>query len=586
MHKIKQLKIRNYRSCQDTTITLENYTPLVGYNNAGKSNILKCIDTLVRGKGQNEASFFDKEKPIEIVALLEGLDQNSLSHLSQQQITSLEPLIEEGSLNVRFFQEKPGTGKNAVLMGVQKPSELELGEWKNPNGLPQAITTLFPEPTFINSMEDSAEDVSKFKASNTIGKLISHLQKEIVTSKAAEINSALNAVGEKLSLTGSERLDELSDFDLSVNEKIEDFFPGLSLNIDIPTPSISDLFKQGTIKVNEYGSERQSDFTDMGHGSQRAIQMTLIRHLAETTKDVDKRGKTNILLIDEPELFLHPQAIELLRSSLKILSTQGYQVVFSTHSPYMIEQLDIPTTNIIRKSDKGTIVTTRLKEALEKSMLDNDSQARLLFDTYNLGQILFSDKVLIAEGDTEKTVLPALFYSVTSKTLGESKLALVVASGANNIPKMIEILNKMGITTKGLVDLDFAFTGAVKQKLIDKNNISIKECLNIIKRIQPIHGFRLKDHLPCGGNNFQASDIYELMAAENDSSMHIKNIKETMKSESIWVWSKGAIEPHLCLKTKKNKDWLKFKQRLSTESIEDCVVDLDEIRGFIEWCTS
>lgn len=586
MHKIKQLHIKNYKSCQETTITLENYTPLVGYNNAGKSNILKCIDALVKGKGQNETSFFDNQKPIEIVALLEGLDENSLLHLNKQQITSLEPYIEAGSLSVRFFQETPGTGKNAVVMGIKKPSELGIGDWVNPNGLPQAITTLFPEPTFINSMEDSAEDVSKFKASNTIGKLIVHLQKEIIDSKATEINNALEVVGKKLNLNGSERLDELSSFDSSINEKIGDFFPGLSLNIDIPTPSIADLFKQGTIKVNEIGTARQSDFIDMGHGSQRAIQMTLIRHLAEITKDVAKQGKTNILLIDEPELFLHPQAVELLRSSLKTLSNKGYQIIFSTHSPYMIEQSDIPITNIIRKNNNGTVVTIRLKEALEQTLLDNDSQARLLFDTYNLGQILFSDKVLIAEGATEKTVLPTLFNSVTGKTLGEHKLALVIADGAGNIPKMIEILEKMGISTKGLVDLDFAFTGAIGQGLIEQIDPSIDSCLTIIKNIQPTHNFSLNGRRPCKGNGFKACDVYELMAAESDADIHINAIRESMKNHSIWVWAKGAIEPHLCLSTKENGEWLKFRQKLTTDNLENCVNDLDEIRDFFNWCIS
>ena len=586
MHKIKKLHIKNYKSCQETKITLENYTPLVGYNNAGKSNILKCVDTLVRGKGQNESSFFDKTKPIEIIALLEGLDNTSLQHLSQQQITSLEPHIEEGSLYVRFFQEKPGTGKNSVVMGIQKPSELQLDVWINPNGLPQAITTLFPEPTFINSMEDSAEDVSKFKASNTIGKLIAHLQAEIINSKAIEINNALEVVGKKLSLNGNERLDELANFDASINDKITDFFPGLSLNIDIPTPSIADLFKQGTIKVSEVGTARQSDFIDMGHGSQRAIQMALIRHLAEITKDVAKQGKTNILLIDEPELFLHPQAVELLRSSLKTLSNRGYQIIFSTHSPYMIEQSDIPVTNIVRKHSNGTIVTIRLKEALSQILIDNDSQARLLFDTYNLGQILFSDKVLIAEGATEKTVLPTLFHKVMGKTLGEHKLALVIASGVNNIPNMIDILKKMGIATKALADLDFAFTGAIKQNLIEKQNTSIEECLNIIGKIQSTHGFKLKGRHPCNEKGFRASDVYELMAAESDAKVHLDKIREDMKNHSIWVWSKGAIEPHLCLETKNNGEWLRFRQRLATENVENCVDDLDEIRDFFNWCIS
>lgn len=587
MHKIKKLVIKNFKSCQETLINLESYTPLVGYNNAGKSNILKCIDALVRGKGQNESGFFDKTKPIEIIALLEGLDQNSLSHLSQQQISSLKPLIEDGLLRVRFFQEKPGTGKNAVSMGVQKPSDLGNDEWENPNGLPQAITTLFPEPTFINSMEDSAEDVSKFKASNTIGKLISHLQKEIVSSKATEINEALKVVGEKLNLTGSERLEELANFDSSINEKIDDFFPGLSLNIDIPTPSISDLFKQGTIKVSEVGNIRKSDFSDMGHGSQRAIQMTLIRHLAEITKDVDKSGKTNLLLIDEPELFLHPQAIELLRSSLKTLANKGYQIVFTTHSPYMIEQSDIPITNIIRKTDNGTVATTRLKEALEETISSNGSQARILFDTYNLGQILFSDKVLIAEGDTEKTVLPTLFHKVMNKSLGEYKLALVIANGANNIYKMMQILVRMGISVKGLADLDYAVVNAKSDKLLEKDDSSIQGCMNVLKTIQPKYEFKLHTNgLPSKCDKYKASEVFELMAEEDDASEYISQIRSKLKDKSIWVWSRGAIEPHLCLEAKTNEEWLRFRERLHNEDIESCVADLDEIRSFFNWCVS
>lgn len=585
MHRIAEMEIHNYRSCKKTQVKLEPFTPLVGYNNAGKSNILKCLDALVRGKGQMISNFFDPEKPIEIIARVVGLGSEALNHLSSSQKTSLEPYIENGVLDIRFYQEKPGTEKNSVTLGLRSPSKPQEG-WSNPNGLPQAITTLFPEPTFINSMEDSAEDVSKFKAGNTIGKLISNLQKEIIKTKGQEINIALSAIGKKLNLGGAERLKEFGDFDESINSKIGDFFPGLTLNLDIPTPDISDLFKQGNIKVQETGSNKVSDFNNMGHGAQRAIQMTLIRHLAEITKDATKEGKTNLLLIDEPELFLHPQAIEQIRGSLKVLATKGYQVVFSTHSPFMIDHVDIPITNIVRKKNEGTVVESRLKEAIEKVLCDNESQARLLFDTYNLGQILFSDRVLIAEGDTEKHVLPTLFQAATGKTLGEAKLALVIATGASNIPGMLSILNEMNIPAKALADLDFAFTSAKSQKLIDKQHPYLESCLDIIQKIQPAHGFLLNGRNPTRGNNFQASDIFEILAREADAKEHIKNIHQYFKEKSIWVWSLGAIEPHLCLEAKETGEWYKLKQKLLNNPLNDVVEDNNHIMEFVEWCVS
>lgn len=585
MHRIAEMEIHNYRSCKKTKVKFEAFTPLVGYNNAGKSNILKCLDALVRGKGQAITNFYDPTKAIEIIAHLKGLNDEALNHLAANQKSSLEPYIENGTLDIRFYQEKPGNAKNAVELGIRSPSKPQ-DDWSNPNGLPQAITTLFPEPTFINSMEDSAEDVSKFKAGNTIGKLIVILQKEIIKTKGEEINTALSAIGKKLNLGGEERLKEFSDFDDSINSKIGDFFPGLTLNLDIPTPDIGDLFKQGNIKVKETGNQQTTDFTNMGHGAQRAIQMTLIRHLAEITKDATKEGKTNLLLIDEPELFLHPQAIEQIRGSLKVLAKKGYQVVFSTHSPFMIDQVDIPITNIVRKNNEGTAVESRLKEALEKVLDDNESQARLLFDTYNLGQILFSDMVLIAEGDTEKHVLPTLFQSVTGKTLGESKLALVIATGSPNIPGMLSILKEMNIPAKALADLDFAFTVAKTKNLIDKQHPALEACLDILQEIQPTHGFLLNGRNPTKGNNFKAADIFELLAKQEESQEYIEVLRQHFKDNSIWVWALGAIEPHLCLDAKETGEWYKFKQKLIDNPLNDVIEDHAHINEFVEWCVS
>ena len=582
MHQIVEMEIRNFRSCKHAKVILEGFTPLVGYNNAGKSNILKCIDALVTAKGLSESNFFDPNKPIEIIALLEGLEEKALNHLTEPQKNSLKQYIEKGRLSIRLFQERPGTGRNAATLGIRAPSRKN-DKWVNPNGIPQAISTLFPEPTFINSMEDSAEDVSKFKAGNTIGKIILELQKEIIRSKGLEMEDALLAIGRKLNLDGSERFEEFRKFDSSVNRKINDFFPGIKLNIDIPSPSLSDLFKQGSIKVSENDVNRVSDFSSMGHGAQRAIQMTLIRHLAEVTKDATKEGKTNLLLIDEPELFLHPQAIEQIRASLKKLAQSGYQVVFSTHSPFMIEQVDIPITNIVRKDELGTRVEVRLKEALEKVLDDNEAQARLLFDTYNLGQILFSDRVLIAEGDTEKHVLPSLFQSITNKTLGESRLALVVAAGSSNIPGMIRILNEMNIPVKALVDLDFAFSTAVKNKLLEKQNPSLLKCFDIIKKIQPEYGFKLNGVHPTGGNGFTASDIYELLAKEEEAGEHIEQLQVDLDQNSFWLGRLGAMEPHLCLESKRTGEWYKFKDKLAKKNARKVLGDFQTIRSFVQW---
>ncbi|MGC6761680.1 AAA family ATPase, partial [Escherichia coli] len=86
-----------------------------------------------------------------------------------------------------------------------------------------------------------------------------------------------------------------------------------------------------------------------GHGTQRSIQMSLIRHLADITNGDDIKT-TTLLLIDEPELYLHPFAIEQIRESLKTLSHHGYQIIFSTHSSQMITSDLAKDTVLIRKN--------------------------------------------------------------------------------------------------------------------------------------------------------------------------------------------------------------------------------------------
>ena len=48
-HRIQSLNIKNYRSIKELDIELQNFTPVVGQNNVGKSNILNAIHWFIKG---------------------------------------------------------------------------------------------------------------------------------------------------------------------------------------------------------------------------------------------------------------------------------------------------------------------------------------------------------------------------------------------------------------------------------------------------------------------------------------------------------------------------------------------------------
>ena len=47
MHTLAQISISNFRSCKNVSLCLSDFTPIVGYNNAGKSNILAAVEWLI-----------------------------------------------------------------------------------------------------------------------------------------------------------------------------------------------------------------------------------------------------------------------------------------------------------------------------------------------------------------------------------------------------------------------------------------------------------------------------------------------------------------------------------------------------------
>ncbi|MFA6192037.1 MAG: AAA family ATPase [Sulfurimonas sp.] len=66
MHFISSITIKNFKSIREETFPLTLYTPLVGYNNAGKSNILEAIQWLLNKSSLSEKYFNNIDESIEI----------------------------------------------------------------------------------------------------------------------------------------------------------------------------------------------------------------------------------------------------------------------------------------------------------------------------------------------------------------------------------------------------------------------------------------------------------------------------------------------------------------------------------------
>lgn len=588
MHIISSFEVSNFRSIKSAKFDLTQYTPLVGYNNAGKTNIMTALQWGIRRRSLAFADFNNPDLPVSVMVQISGVSAEVLDAIDATHRKKIQPLVSDGSVWLRRSQEAPDAAAKDIRLEVL---DLSSGseEWRlNPSGIDAAISALFPEPIIIGAMENATEDVGKFGASTTIGKLL----KEIITPVGARhseaISAALADISKKLSADGPEKDEDLKGLDHRIQNEMSKFFPGVLAKIHIPTPDFGDFLRNATIRVFD-GTEINPDgreASQFGHGAQRSVQMALVKCLSEIKREqANVAGRTTLLLIDEPELFLHPQAVEVIRSSLSKLSSDGYQVIFSTHSGNMITRHDAPNVLLIRRTENdGTFTTARLSQAVRDAVAEADHQSEILFSLSNSNKIFFSEKVLLAEGKTEQALLPSIYEHVMGFSLSEAKIALVDLGGVGNILKSMAVLNSMGINTKAAVDLDFAFKGAISSGLIKSDDPSILVCKKIFQNLAEKDLASLDEaSLPRRNGDEPAIKAYGRLAADPEGQVHVTKLHDALKQHGVWVWEHGAIEDHLDLESKRPAAHAQFLQNMRDEGFLESLPRFAAARALLDW---
>ncbi len=589
MHHVSSLAICNFRSCRQVELRLAPFTPIVGYNNGGKSNLLSGLEWLLSPTKLSDNDFWDPSKPVVVEATIAGVTDDVLKLLSKTNRKKVEPYLSDGIISVRRTAPSPDLTPSKTAEEVRDTAVAndDPDAWKpNPGGIWAAIKSMFPEPIRVGAMENSAEDAAKFKATTTLGRLIAEVTEPIVKDCAVEFDKAIKSVTEQLDAEGTNRPAALTKFDEDATAAVTEFFPGISVRLHVPTPSIKDFLKSGTLRVYEHATQRE--FEALGHGAQRSIQMALIRLLAERKQAQGPGASTRLLLIDEPELYLHPQSIEQIRDALRALTEVGYQVVFSTHSPTMIEGRDVPSTAMIFKTASGgTDVRPTVRSAVETALHDNQSQVQLLFSLTNSSRILFAEAVFLAEGPTERRLLPILHRAITGSSLRSAMIALVSLGGVGSLHKSIAVLRALGLPVRAVVDLDYAFQGGRSCGIVDRDDPDVTACIRIIASLKTAHDFAVEDQgLPCRGSSLTPAQAYELLAADSGAVPHIEALHNKLLAKGIWMWTQGAFEAHLGIPGKNETAWSKYAIRLGSEPLSDVVKDLPGVTSFIQWSSN
>lgn len=190
---------------------------------------------------------------------------------------------------------------------------------------------------------------------------------------------------------------------------------------------------------------REGDFTisatALGEGVQNAIVLSLVQVLEE------RRKKGAIILIEEPEMFLHPQQQRSLYRTLRRLGETN-QVIYTTHSPHFVAIPEFRDIVLVRRPSMATTVTlsTLAQDARRREKLVKE------FDPER-NELFFASRLLLVEGDTEKLALPEYAQRV-GVDLDRAGATIVEVGGKRNLLDFATIAISFGMPTGIVYDLD------------------------------------------------------------------------------------------------------------------------------------
>ena len=155
-----------------------------------------------------------------------------------------------------------------------------------------------------------------------------------------------------------------------------------------------------------------------------------------------------VFLIEEPELYLRPQAQRYLYRLLRRLAGGGNQVVYSTHSATFLNAARLDEVVFVeRPSGLGT-------SALRPSPVSADTDFRVLseFDAER-SELLLARTAILVEGLTEKLALPFVFAALGADHDREG-ITIVECGGKANIPLYARTCQAAGIPFISVHDRD------------------------------------------------------------------------------------------------------------------------------------
>lgn len=575
---VSELLIRNYRSIKKERIIFgPGRNVLVGKNNSGKSNIIKALELVLGEKfpsnGQFEKKDFynasgkqDDVNYFFIAVKLEGKDFNkeelrsidkSVYCINTGKDSLIEKFYEDEDNEALSEEEKAllfeGKGSNKPYSYLKGDSLVNFFEEAEEFYIYLYVTNKITEETddsyhtvyamyvkkkdgyyyritlsnkiryalitcaILPSFRDP-QDQFKINSWTWYGKLIKKLWESGDEEIKAEIQANLTQLKDKTQRIFKEAIEELK-------HDLEKAIDNHAISFEMLQNTKDDIYKNICIFVDD---GINTPIFDKGSGIQSAMAIALFSYYCN-----EFHKNSSLLIVEEPEIYLHPQARRALSQRLdefvfgidnETLNQENNQennnraknqVIITTHSIEFIKNTPLENIIVVRKTDdagtKISRINTSKKDTAELQKIKN------MIWTVN-AELFFADEVILVEGG-EFYLFPLVADEVAKekKALEMKNISIIRVGGKSYFKSYVELLSELGIKWFIIADLDFLESGIEKLKEFVGDELFSQ--INNVKKIIGDIKQREKDKINCekikerciNKNNLDAKKFYEIV---------------------------------------------------------------------------
>ncbi|MEA5464218.1 ATP-dependent nuclease [Leptothoe sp. PORK10 BA2] len=538
--KITKLKIINFRTFENIDIDFDDfYSAICGQNDAGKSNIVRALRAVLR-----EDNIYGRVRRRGISAI------RDYPRWKETKIGEKEVRV---TVDLTIYRKADA----GVFEFFVDYLDLEISDEKEMLCLRLRSTW----NDYISSNEVIAEIEGQTFEGIKAQEIHNKVQLSILIHNSTEIETRGSFTGflqefseqysTELSKMTSSMKKSLTRIAKTQKEEVSSLLSRLNSNlkVGITVPNMS--FDRLPYNLSLGDSKMEVDLDDWGSGTKNRtmIFLTLLKAKQVSESVTTAETLTPILIIEEPESFLHPSAqAEFGRILQQISNEFGVQVITTTHSPYMLNQSS-PESNILLQRK---VVRKHLRETIRVDTSGDNwmepfgvvlGLANNEFKPWR--EIFFSESKshLLVEGKVDKEYFELLRLDIHGKNKLSFEGDIFPYDGCGNL-KNPTLLNFLKSKSKDLV---VAFD------------------IDVVKDVEPTlqrHGFeKNKSYVVVGINKAGSRSIEGLIPEE------YKNRVNTDNPDLVQEGIHGTREEQKIAKNKLKSLYLdEFKQKAEANS--------------------